>query len=92
MKSNNHHNKISSQKYEQLIHEYQTKISSILKKNNDLANEANDLINSIYVNRDIISDYLKDYPEFQSIEKNLIDSIENYLMTLTSRRSLKKKY
>ena len=88
MKSNNHHNKISSQKYEQLIHEYQTKISSILKKNNDLANEANDLINSIYVNRDIISDYLKDYPEFQSIEKNLIDSIENYLNNIDEKNKL----
>ena len=90
MKSNNNHNhnKISSQKYEQLIHEYQTKISSILKKNNDLSNEANDLINSIYLNRDIISDYLKDYPEFKSIEKNLIDSIENYLNNIDEKNKL----
>ena len=66
MKANNQ-NKITSQKYEQLIHEYQTKISSILNQNKDLSNEANDLINSIYVNRDIISDYLKDYPEYKSI-------------------------
>ena len=58
MKVNNQ-NKITSQKYEQLIHDYQTKISSVLKQNNDLSNEANDLINSIYLNRDIISDYLK---------------------------------
>ena len=57
--------KISSQKYEQLIHEYQSKISSILKINNDLSNEADDLINSIYLNRDIISEYLKDFPEFK---------------------------
>lgn len=87
MKANNQ-NKISSHKYEQLIHEYQTKISSILKKNNDLSNEANDLINSIYLNRDIISDYLKDYPEYQTIEKNLIDSIENYLNNIDEKNKL----
>ncbi len=87
MKVNNQ-NKISSQKYEQLIHEYQTKISSILKKNNDLSNEANDLINSIYLNRDIISDYLKDYPEYKIIEKNLIDSIENYLNNIDEKNKL----
>ena len=87
MKTNNQ-NKISSHKYEQLIHEYQTKISSILKKNNDLSNEANDLINSIYLNRDIISDYLKDYPEYKTIEKNLIDSIENYLNNIDEKNKL----
>ncbi len=87
MKVNNQ-NKISSQKYEQLIHEYQTKISSILKKNNDLSNEANDLINSIYLNRDIISDYLKDYPGYKEIEKNLIDSIENYLNNIDEKNKL----
>lgn len=88
MKSNNQNKKISSQKYEQLIHEYQTKISSILKKNNDLSNEANDLINSIYVNRDIIADYLKDYPEFQTIENNLKDAIENYLNNIDEKNKL----
>ena len=87
MKSNNK-NKITPQKYEQLIHEYQTKISSILKKNNDLSNEANDLINSIYVNRDIISDYLKDYPDYKEIEQNLIDSIENYLNNIDEKNKL----
>jgi len=87
MKTNSQ-NKITSQKYEQLIHEYQTKISSILKKNNDLSNEANDLINSIYLNRDIISDYLKDYPEYKEIEKNLIDSIENYLNNIDEKNKL----
>lgn len=87
MKANNP-NKISSQKYEQLIHEYQAKISSILKKNNDLSNEANDLINSIYLNRDIISDYLKDYPEYKTIEANLIDSIENYLDNIDEKNKL----
>ena len=87
MKTNNQ-NKITSQKYEQLIHEYQTKISSILKKNNDLSNEANDLINSIYLNRDIISDYLKDYPGYKEIEKNLIDSIENYLNNIDEKNKL----
>jgi len=87
MKTNNQ-NKISSHKYEQLIHEYQTKISSILKKNNDLSNEANDLINSIYLNRDIISDYLKDYPEYKTIEQNLIDSIENYLNNIDEKNKL----
>jgi chromosome segregation ATPase len=87
MKGNNQ-SKISSQKYEQLIHEYQTKISSILKKNNDLSNEANDLINSIYLNRDIISDYLKDYPDYKTIEKNLIDSIENYLDNIDEKNKL----
>ena len=59
--------KLSSQKYEQLIHEYQSKISSILKINNELSNEANDLINSIYLNRDIICEYLKDFPEFKPL-------------------------
>lgn len=87
MKTNTQ-NKITSQKYEQLIHEYQTKISSILKKNNDLSNEANDLINSIYLNRDIISDYLKDYPGYKEIEKNLIDSIENYLNNIDEKNKL----
>ena len=87
MKSNNK-NKITPQKYEQLIHEYQTKISSILKKNNHLSNEANDLINSIYVNRDIISDYLKDYPDYKEIEQNLIDSIENYLNNIDEKNKL----
>jgi len=87
MKANNQ-NKITSQKYEQLIHEYQTKISSILNQNKDLSNEANDLINSIYVNRDIISDYLKDYPEYKSIEKSLTDSIENYLNTIDEKNNL----
>lgn len=87
MKSNNK-NKISSQKYEQLIHEYQAKISSILKKNNDLNNEADDLINSIYLNRDIISDYLKDYPGYKEIEQNLIDSIENYLNNIDEKNKL----
>ena len=87
MKTNNQ-NKITSQKYEQLIHEYQTKISSILKKNNDLSNEANDLINSIYLNRDIISDYLKDYPGYKEIEQNLIDSIENYLNNIDEKNKL----
>ena len=87
MKSNNK-NKISSQKYEQLIHEYQTKISSILKKNNDLSNEADDLINSIYLNRDIISDYLKDYPGYKEIEQNLINSIENYLNNIDEKNKL----
>ena len=87
MKSNNH-NKISSQKYEQIIHEYQAKISSILKKNNDLSNEANDLINSIYLNRNIISDYLKDYPEYKNIEQNLVDSIENYLNNINEKNQL----
>ena len=87
MKTNNQ-NKISSHKFEQLIHDYQTKISSILKKNNDLSNEANDLINSIYLNRDIISDYLKDYPEYKTIEKNLIDSIENYLNNIDEKNKL----
>ena len=87
MKPNNQ-NKITSQKYEQLIHEYQTKISSILNQNKDLSNEANDLINSIYVNRDIISDYLKDYPEYKAIEKNLTDSIEKYLNTIDEKNKL----
>ena len=87
MKANNP-NKITSQKYEQLIHEYQTKISSILNQNKDLSNEANDLINSIYVNRDIISDYLKDYPEYKAIEKNLTDSIEKYLNTIDEKNKL----
>jgi hypothetical protein len=87
MKSNNK-NKISSQKFEQLIHEYQAKISSILKKNNDLNNEADDLINSIYLNRDIISDYLKDYPGYKEIERNLIDSIENYLNNIDEKNKL----
>ena len=87
MKANNQ-NKITSQKYEQLIHEYQTKISTILNQNKDLSNEANDLINSIYVNRDIISDYLKDYPEYKSIEKNLTDSIEKYLNTIDEKNKL----
>ena len=87
MKANNQ-NKITSQKYEQLIHEYQTKISSILNQNKDLSNEANDLINSIYVNRDIISDYLKDYPEYKAIEKNLTDSIEKYLNTIDEKNKL----
>ena len=80
--------KISSQKYEQLIHEYQSKISSILKINNDLSNEADDLINSIYLNRDIISEYLKDYPEFKPLEKNLFSSIEKYLNNLEEKKNL----
>lgn len=87
MKVNNQ-NKITSQKYEQLIHDYQTKISSVLKQNNDLSNEANDLINSIYLNRDIISDYLKDYPEYKTLEKNLIDSIDNYLNNIDEKNKL----
>ena len=87
MKSKSH-NKISSHKYEQIIHEYQAKISSILKKNNDLSNEANDLINSIYLNRNIISDYLKDYPEYKNIEQNLVDSIENYLNNIDEKNQL----
>jgi hypothetical protein len=91
MKSNNK-NKISSQKYEQLIHEYQAKISSILKKNNDLNNEADDLINSIYLNRDIISDYLKDYPGYKEIEQNLIDSIENYLNNIDEKNKLEMQF
>lgn len=81
-------NKLSSQKYEQLIHEYQSKISSILKINNDLSNEANDLINSIYLNRDIISEYLKDYPEFKPLEKNLFSSIETYLYNIEEKKNL----
>ena len=81
-------NKLSSQKYEQLIHEYQSKISSILKINNDLSNEANDLINSIYLNRDIISEYLKDYPEFKPLEKNLFSSIETYLFNIEEKKNL----
>ena len=80
--------KLSSQKYEQLIHEYQSKISSILKINNELSNEADDLINSIYLNRDIISEYLKDYPEFKSLEKNLFSSIEKYLNNLEEKKNL----
>lgn len=80
--------KISSQKYEQLIHEYQSKISSILKINNDLSNEANDLINSIYLNRDIISEYLKDFPEFKTLEKNLFTSIETYLYNIEEKKNL----
>ena len=80
--------KLSSQKYEQLIHEYQSKISSILKINNDLSNEANDLINSIYLNRDIISEYLKDYPEFKTLEKNLFTSIETYLYNIEEKKNL----
>ena len=80
--------KISSQKYEQLIHEYQSKISSILKINNDLSNEADDLINSIYLNRDIISEYLKDFPEFKPLEKNLFSSIEKYLNNLEEKKNL----
>ena len=85
MKTNN---KLSSQKYEQLIHEYQSKISSILKINNDLSNEANDLINSIYLNRDIISEYLKDFPEFKPLEKNLFSSIETYLNNIEGKKNL----
>ena len=81
-------NKLSSQKYEQLIHEYQSKISSILKINNDLSNEANDLINSIYLNRDIISEYLKDFPEFKPLEKNLSSSIETYLYNIEEKKKL----
>ena len=81
-------NKLSSQKYEQLIHEYQSKISSILKINNDLSNEANDLINSIYLNRDIFSEYLKDYPEFKPLEKNLFSSIETYLFNIEEKKNL----
>ena len=80
--------KLSSQKYEQLIHEYQSKISSILKINNELSNEADDLINSIYLNRDIISEYLKDYPEFKPLEKNLFSSIEKYLNNLEEKKNL----
>ena len=87
MKTNN---KLSSQKYEQLIHEYQSKISSILKINNDLSNEANDLINSIYLNRDIISEYLKDFPEFKPLEKNLFSSIETYLYNKNLETQLNK--
>ena len=79
--------KISSQKYEQLIHEYQSKISSILKINNDLSNEADDLINSIYLNRGIISEYLKDFPEFKPLEKNLFSSIEKYLNNLEEKKN-----
>ena len=85
MKTNN---KLSSQKYEQLIHEYQSKISSILKINNDLSNEANDLINSIHLNRDIISEYLKDFPEFKPLEKNLFSSIETYLYNIEEKKNL----
>ena len=85
MKTNN---KLSSQKYEQLIHEYQSKISSILKINNDLSNEASDLINSIYLNRDIISEYLKDFPEFKPLEKNLFSSIETYLYNIEEKKNL----
>lgn len=85
MKTNN---KLSSQKYEQLIHEYQSKISSILKINNDLSNEANDLINSIYLNRDIISEYLKDFPEFKPLEKNLFSSTETYLYNIEEKKNL----
>ena len=81
-------NKLSSQKYEQLIHEYQSKISSILKINNDLSNEANDLINSIYLNRDIISEYLKDFPEFKPLEKNLSSTIETYLYNIEEKKKL----
>ena len=80
--------KISSQKYEKLIHEYQSKISSILKINNELSNEANDLINSIYLNRDIICDYLKDFPEFKPLEKNLFSSIEKYLYNIEEKKNL----
>ena len=80
--------KLSSQKYEQLIHEYQSKISSILKINNELSNEANDLINSIYLNRDIICDYLKDFPEFKPLEKNLFSSIEKYLYNIEEKKNL----
>ena len=81
-------NKISSQKYEQLIHEYQSKISSILKINNELSNEANDLVNSIYLNRDIICEYLKDFPEFKPLEQNLFSSIETYLNDLEEKKNL----
>ena len=81
-------NKISSHKYEQLIHEYQSKISSILKINNELSNEANDLINSIYLNRDIICEYLKDFPEFKPLEQNLFSSIENYLYNIEEKKNL----
>ena len=80
--------KLSSQKYEQLIHEYQSKISSILKINNELSNEANDLINSMYLNRDIICEYLKDFPEFKPLEKNLFSSIEKYLYNLEEKKNL----
>ena len=80
--------KLSSQKYEQLIHEYQSKISSILKINNELSNEANDLINSIYLNRDIICEYLKDFPEFKPLEKNLFSSIEKYLYNIEEKKNL----
>ena len=81
-------NKLTSQKYEQLIHEYQSKISSILKINNDLSNEANDLINSIYLNRDIISEYLKDFPVFKPLEENLFTSIETYLCNIEEKKNL----
>ena len=80
--------KLSSQKYEQLIHEYQSKISSILKINNELSNEANDLINSSYLNRDIICEYLKDFPEFKPLEKNLFSSIEKYLYNIEEKKNL----
>ena len=80
--------KLSSQKYEQLIHEYQSKISSILKINNELSNEANDLVNSIYLNRDIICEYLKDFPEFKPLEQNLFSSIETYLNDLEEKKNL----
>ena len=83
--------KAGPQKYEQLISEYQTKISSILKKNNVLSNEVNDLVNSIYLNRDIISDYLKDYPEYKNIEENLINSIENYLNNINEKNESEMK-
>ena len=84
----NSSNKLSAQKYEQIIHEYQSKISSILKINNDLRNEASDIINSIYLNRDIISEYLKDFPEFKPLEKNLFNSIENYLEKIEEKKKL----
>ena len=79
---------MNHQKYEQLIHEYQVKISSILKKNNDLSNETNDLMNSININRDIIMEYYKDHPNFSIIKKNLDNSIENYLNKINEKVDL----
>ena len=86
---NNQNKIIHPKKFEQIIHNYQTDISKTLAKNNDLNNEVEDLLNSIIVNKDIIFDQLKSNPEYEIIENNLIETIENFLNYYDEKNNLK---
>ena len=91
MKNQNNQNKIHQKKYEQIIHNYQTNISKTLTINNDLNTEVEDLLNSIIVNKDIIFDQFKDKPEYQTIENNLIELIENFFCCYDEKITLESQ-